>query len=740
MAYRGEDLDLRTLQASGQASREQQDFWTTGGRAGGYGTSRSDPIWIDELLLTCCNDAFEIATVHRAGEVRLEHLLNAMTRLEQSAAVLEQHGVRVGGLRRETAAAIAGGAGTTLANGKGQPRTADEIEQVLRSAAEISYQRRSPVSVDDVVTVLLEGRGDLPGLSLFRRHAPIRGFRDTMEPRYEGLSRPVGYASETRGRQPLRPAFVHEPARPRAELPQAATDSMQNSRIDTLERAVRELTQELGGERKAFNEVQRELTLVREDSGRLGGSLTDRLQMIEQALIGRQEAVAGAVVGQMERQLADLSRVLAAIGDRLAAVERGLDGRPDTGALPAIVERLGQVERAVHGGMSEGARNWAALGERLKGLEKSVATRPEAAPPDLQPVIARLAGLERLVQSQSAPEVNVAPIAERLAALERVIAQRPATQVDLAPVTSRIEAVGRALEARASEQDRAIAAAGERARVLEDGIRTELRSMVQALPQQWSDQWSQLTARLDARQAEAARLVGDGMRTDLKAIAQTYSGQAAASDKRLGEVAGEIKSLSAQINAQAGAYERALGQWSQRFEAMSSSLERARAELGQPVAERLGAVSALIERRHAETTQWSAQNADRLTSVDGQLARLGQHLMDVQTAHAKDLVDLHDALVKINANQQTLAQALDQWRLDATGDLSIVGNRLEALEAGAGKPIAMMERLSADMQSMYALALNREARKSRFKMWLFGTEDWLGSGWRRQARERPSRA
>src|SRR4051794_16689360 len=72
MGYRGEDLDLRTpqtwagppgdLAAGGDLSVPQN-----GNRA----SYRLGPILVDDTVLACCNQAYEMAAAHRAGEVRI---------------------------------------------------------------------------------------------------------------------------------------------------------------------------------------------------------------------------------------------------------------------------------------------------------------------------------------------------------------------------------------------------------------------------------------------------------------------------------------------------------------------------------------------------------------------------------------------------------------------------------------------------------------------------------------------
>nr|HML30405.1 Clp protease [Hyphomicrobium sp.] len=108
MAYHGEDLDLRTPQTwtpgSGDLVSPSEAALSNGKR----GALLAGPVLVDETVLACFNQAYDIASAHRATEVRIEHLLNAMTRLDGSAAALEAHGIRVVALKRETATIIAG--------------------------------------------------------------------------------------------------------------------------------------------------------------------------------------------------------------------------------------------------------------------------------------------------------------------------------------------------------------------------------------------------------------------------------------------------------------------------------------------------------------------------------------------------------------------------------------------------------------------------------------------------------
>ncbi len=119
MDYRGQDLDLRTSRWS--ASSTEPSSWREAAPptpqqvqsapqplAPRAAVQRSSPIWVDETLLACANHAYDVALAYRSAEVRLEHLLLAMTRVEAAAAALEARGVRVASLRRDSAVTIAG--------------------------------------------------------------------------------------------------------------------------------------------------------------------------------------------------------------------------------------------------------------------------------------------------------------------------------------------------------------------------------------------------------------------------------------------------------------------------------------------------------------------------------------------------------------------------------------------------------------------------------------------------------
>lgn len=111
--------------------------------------------------------------------------------------------------------------------------------------------------------------------------------------------------------------------------------------------------------------------------------------------------------------------------------------------------------------------------------------------------------------------------------------------------------------------------------------------------------------------------------------------------------------------------------------------------------------------------------------------------------HERDLHEIYEALVKLGSNQQTLANNLNTWRLDTSGDVSIVSNRLERLEATVMESLG---RISAELQMLRPQIAPMETAPRlqkvveddpaptgwSFKRWLFGTNKVLSPTWERR--------
>ncbi|MBX9926248.1 MAG: hypothetical protein K2Y05_07810 [Hyphomicrobiaceae bacterium] len=645
MAYRGEDLDLRTPQTWGASDHSE-----------GLGNGRNRhshtraPILVDDLVMACCNHAFDVAGAHRSLEVRIEHLLHAMTRLDAATSALEARGLRIAGLRRESATIIASEIPVGLGSGQSRPRRSDDLEAVLRTASNFAARRNTAANIDDVIDALLDMPTDVPGISLLARHGG-RTARDRLASR-ETLplrsSLPPAnlrssIATDLRGDDRMMGRVTINDARTdwtRGEAPReylgSTTDGIQNARIEQLENALRVLTHELTGERTAVSgivqDLQRSLSAERDDTSRFRGGLDTRLGALERAVLDT-------------RGNDDMS---ARLIDRIASLEQAiLDQRQvrATVDLTPLQDRLGHIERIMRDTMADGGRLQSTLADRLKLIERAVETSGGKSG-DLDAIASRLDIIEEAVLSSDNTKM-ADTLSERMRSLEEALAaQRTAFQQATQGLANEVKALSAALVSQSGNADR-----------------------VQAL----------VTERLQALAAGFER-----QRTDvLNGIGERLNGLASTLDGRIQQSA-------------------------------------------QPMAERLAAVTSSLDG------QFKAQLTpllQRLTAVEAQLVQSVERTKELQGVHATELKEVHEALLKLNSNQHTLAGSIDQWRLDGVGDVSVIANRLAAIETAATQPNEILQQLSANVDNIGRATVERYHRRNRFWYWLFGTDDWLGASW-----------
>lgn len=572
MSYRGDDLDLRTSQTwSATQADLAADADVALAKNGQRLAQRNGPIWVDDTVLSCANYAFDVALAHRSGDVRLEHFLHAMTRIDPAAEALEARGVRVAALRRESATIIASELPVGLTNGKTTPRRSEELADVLRLAATIAGRRNAPATIDDVSNVLFEQRTDMQGMSLLARHMMRTSVRETLE-QFPPLSR---YATETPRYTPPSERYVRvpmpDPSRyvaeaPRSYRPESAatpTDTAQNSRIEALEQMVRALSNDLSSERQVvqglLKELSRDTQAHRDDQGRLHSGLYERMQMLEQVLTDTRSGASG--------------------GDGLA-------------------EQLLNLEVMLEQRLKELNQGWSALTAKIHTMETS-GRLPSA---DLKPIMNRLDIIEEAVLARDGRgETN--DVADRLISLE-----------------------------------------GEIARAL------------------------------------AANTASTG-----------------------------------------------------RMETLISGFERQRADFASPIVERINVLANDYKSHQATNSEANASLLERLSAVERALAAEIETAAAKHQAYAQDLGEVHNALVKLNQNQHTLAGSIDQWRTDAAGDVAMISNSLANLDRDNERPIETLNALTSHMDTMNRMIIERYHRRNRFWYWLFGTDDWIGASWPSQA-------
>ena len=297
MPYKGGDLDLRS------ASPTFADAWGRGAAADAH------PIAVDELVLACCNRAYDVAHFHGSADVRLDHLLHALTHVPAAAHVLAELGIRADTLRRETAVAIAADTPAGPVDRANGPRASAALSDVLRRAAEPALARHLPASVHDLLRALLGGGPGSPAAHMLVRAA-------------------VDPQRLERWRDERRDVLIPTPP-----ISQVFAPAMQDAILDRLaqmETSLRALREDMAADRKAAGDllrtVQAELQAFRAGGG--GVLAGDR---------------SGAVEAVLEAKLGEFGRAMAALAGRLAAVDK-----------------LGAGD------------NWQALGARLEAAEERI--------------------------------------------------------------------------------------------------------------------------------------------------------------------------------------------------------------------------------------------------------------------------------------------------------------------------------------------------------------------------------
>lgn len=482
MGYRGADLDLRTSHTWGAASTDLMSGFDSAPQ--GARQPHAGPIWVDETLLGCANHAFDVALAHRAGEVRLEHLLHALTRVEAAAAALEARGVRVLPLRRDAAVVIASEIPIGLSEGDGSPRRSPELEEALRLAAAHAAHAGRPAGVDHLLHVLLDLRSDLSGAELLLRHLarPSRDFWSPLGPRtsaYAGGAHFLDVSEAQRSRNSAGAAHLARPAR-RPEQRSPA-----------------------------------EYTILQ--------GMLDRLVEIERAMSDRLEAALAA-----SGPAAPLD-----LGHRLDVVEE------------AVLARDGEGEGTFK--------------ERLSALEQS---------------------------------------------LREERAERAQTLFSLA--------------------------------------------------------------------------------ADMKALTSAL-GRSANGDTQQISIA-------------------------ERLQLLAADLDQHRVELGSSLGDRIAAIEKALEAQ-------------------------GEKAAESHIAYGEELSEVHEALMKLNLNQHTLAGSIEQWRSNDAGEIHLINARIGALQEDGARRLQMLERLCTDMEAMSVSSPGEKAPRRGFRYWLFGTDDWIKASWRPRSKE-----
>jgi hypothetical protein len=697
MSYRGEDLDLRTPQ--GRQSRDQYgaDHGMNGARPRNPGTSngRGDQLYVDETVLAGCNHAYDVAHAHGAAEVRLEHLVHALTRVEAAAEILEQRGIREAHLRRESAAVIASEIPVGLAHSHAAPRASVEFEDVLRRASDQGRSRGAAASVHDLLWVLLNYNREIPAIALLLRHArdwqtwdwphKVETRREEFrEPRYterrvytETIAPPpprqrvVERVIEEAAPQVVE-RVVHEAAPASVVYSQQVNLDPVHARLDHMEQSLRKIQGDMANDRRQLADEMRDM--MRE-------SMRDMAREVQREISAMPRTSGGMPAGMVER---------------FEQAERSLEARAqDFGRTSTtLTERLQTLERSVNAGMQEGARNWAALGERMKTLQ----AHGNGNGADVSGMFSEHLGA---VTSQ------VQAATEKLQALERIF-ETKLRSLDEGVTASRRDGTGVA-----------------------QLINERFQTVRQQLEQQ-NLATASLVAQMTEPVTERLRQLETGLQRQVESLASRPGdpGLGDRLERAINERIGRVEQAMAGIQQASSQSYQLTSQVGERMRAMETSAT-VQPQAIQGVVQGLAAKMTHIE-------QLVQSHGDRAVQYTQQVAQ------QAADAHTRELTDLQEALVKLGTNQQSLSETLDQWRTENEGGLSILSNRLEVLETASAQPMQMLKQMQGDIHGLQRVTIaDYDQNRRGIRHWLFGTEEIFAGSWRdetRQIRERLSQA
>ena len=311
MAYRGEDLDLRTPQtwvaAPAELSASSELPVQQSGNRGGY---RSGPILVDETVLACCNYAYDVALANRS--------VRCPRRTSSQCDVADRGGRDgIGSARRS-------GRGAAARNGcNHRERDPNRRQQRLAIAAPIRRARRRAESSFHRGGTAERGsrhrRSDAGpsrptrGISDVRTSCPIYlACGAARRPRPAAAANSIGNRSALRG-EPGSSPRSRSPRGYRGDFTASPTDAIQNSRIEALEQMVRALNQELSNERHA--------ALLEARGTNSHEPLVSKLESIEAAL---------------EFRLQEMSQSWSVLSQRLQELEASVRERAGSGDGPTI--------------------------------------------------------------------------------------------------------------------------------------------------------------------------------------------------------------------------------------------------------------------------------------------------------------------------------------------------------------------------------------------------------------------
>ncbi|MBU2532410.1 MAG: hypothetical protein KKB37_06695 [Alphaproteobacteria bacterium] len=675
--YKGRDLDLRTL-AAGEP-KDAVEWRQAGGNARADSPRRftrtfdgqtfqqaegQHPIWVDKPVLVICNRAYELAALMGAFEVSLAHLLFALTQVEASASELRERSVDVDGLRREANAIILEEFRTISRAGKSEPRNSDEFDDVLKLAAGRAHGRRSPITTADLIDTMFEMSRENPTHKILHRH---RTDFDLHDP-----AAAIDSAPGEGGRRKVRVSAGSNHIGDRPRVPNgvpSVTDIVQNSRMDAIERAIRELSEDMARNRTTFDELIGEL--------RTGNSDAEAAFEVPRQHNGYVEYYPGEAdddgeihraLGRLERNVdakfRELARTWSVLGERLVALENTVVGFEAAGSTlemtPEFEARLKTLSFA---------------DDRLDKLEGLLSALPQ-----------RLSEIEQRLEGVAGNKADTADVPRLLARLERIedlLKDAPGGKVELGPVITGLRDVEAGLR-------------GVGGQLREVDLRT---GDVNLAIDDISERQQRLEDTLAVQQSQLGELIGV-VREEVSQLGNALLGQSDGGERLQTLVENSLRGVSDNLESHGNSISASVnGAVSQRLAALNDQLHN-----------RMSQIEELI-RRTGERPVTAAANND----IDGAFLTdaVGRIVANQHTLAGS----IDEWRAEVRDDLSAVKERIEQ---------------LENVPAAAPVlPNELFEEISEQLKHIQSTIPERQPVDgwSRFKIWLYGTTDWYGASW-----------
>ena len=503
------------------------------------------------------------------------------------------------------------------------------------------------------------------------------------------------------------------------------TDTLQNTRMDEIERAIRALSEDMARNRSTFSALLGELRggngtyqpapvfVPRSTNGhsQQHGEGADLALLIER------------VERNVEAKFNELARAWSVLGDRLGVLERAVDeidagdGRP-IGLTPELDARL---------------KTLAFTDDRLDKLDGLLTTLPQ-----------RFAELERRLQSAGGDghsEKSTSVIISKIDQLERLVLENGGTGDDknYNVIVNKIDQLERLVMEGGGQSD------DKNYNVIVNKIDQLERLVMESGGQSDDKNYNVIVNKIDQLERLVMESGTSGDRLEMSPVLTSLK-DVEAGLRGIGGQLREVDERSGDISLLVEGFGDRQKRMEDLIEGQQSLIEDLKLGLGDDFSAALvgrsdgadaisSSVGALVSERFAGLS-------NQLHGRMGQLEALLRNAVDREPTVINNSGDLDsglltDAMTKIINNQHTLASSIDEWRIQARDDFAALTTRIDRMEvAPVVAPELPYERFSEISERLDRIqsTLPTGTRQpvdgwSRFKLWLYGTDDWYAASW-----------